>query len=74
MTLVAPPVGGMLRLVKMVPTGVPVKSGEVIVEFDPADQQFTLEQAKSEVAEAEQEIAKMKADARPSPRRTRSVC
>ena len=62
MTLVAPPVGGMLRLVKMVPTGVMVKEGEVIVEFDPADQQFTLEQSKSEVQEAEQEIAKMKAD------------
>ena len=63
MTLVAPPVGGMLRIVKMVPTGVAVKSGDVIIEFDPADQQFALEQSKSEVAEAEQEIAKMKADA-----------
>jgi HlyD family secretion protein len=63
MTLVAPPVGGMLRVVKMIPTGVAVKSGDVVVEFDPADQQFALDQAKSEVAEAEQEIAKMKADA-----------
>ena len=62
MTLVAPPVGGMLRIVKMVPTGATVKEGEVIIEFDPADQQFTLEQSKSEVQEAEQEIAKMKAD------------
>ena len=62
MTLVAPPVGGMLRLVKMAPTGAMVKEGDVIVEFDPADQQFTLEQSKSEVPEAEQEIAKMKAD------------
>jgi HlyD family secretion protein len=63
MTLVAPPVGGMLRIVRMIPTGVAVKSGDVVVEFDPADQQFALDQAKSEVAEAEQEIAKMKADA-----------
>ena len=62
MTLVAPPVGGMLRIVKLVPTGMPVKADEVVVEFDPADQQFALEQAKSEVAEAEQEIVKMKAD------------
>jgi len=62
MSLVAPPVGGMLRLVRMVPTGVPVRAGDVIIEFDPADQQFTLEQSRSEVAEAEQEIAKMKAD------------
>ena len=63
MTLVAPPAGGMLRIVKMVPTGTPVKEGDVVIEFDPADQQFTLEQAKSELAEAEQEIVKMKADA-----------
>ena len=63
MTLVAPAVGGMLRIVRMIPTGVAVKSGDVVVEFDPADQQFALDQAKSEVAEAEQEIAKMKADA-----------
>jgi multidrug efflux pump subunit AcrA (membrane-fusion protein) len=63
MTLVAPAVGGMLRVVKLVQTGVSVKSGDVVVEFDPAEQQFALDQAKSEVAEAEQEIAKMKADA-----------
>ena len=63
MTLVAPAVGGMLRLVKLVQTGMPVKSGDVVAEFDPADQQFALEQAKSELAEAVQEIAKMKADA-----------
>jgi multidrug resistance efflux pump len=53
----------MLRVVKLIQTGVAVKSGDVVVEFDPADQQFALDQAKSEVAEAEQEIAKMKADA-----------
>ena len=63
MTLVAPPVGGMLRVVRLASTGVAVKSGDVVVEFDQADQQFALEQARSELAEAEQEIAKMKADA-----------
>ena len=62
-TLVTPPVGGMLRIVTLVPTGTPVKSGDPVVEFDPADQQYALEQAKSELAEAEQEIVKMKADA-----------
>jgi multidrug efflux pump subunit AcrA (membrane-fusion protein) len=62
-TLVTPPVGGMLRIVTLVPTGTSVKSGETIVEFDPADQQYALEQAKSELAEAEQEIVKMQADA-----------
>jgi multidrug efflux pump subunit AcrA (membrane-fusion protein) len=61
--LVTPAVGGMLRIVTLVATGMPVKSGETVVEFDPADQQYALEQAKSELAEAEQEIVKMKADA-----------
>ena len=62
-TMVTPPVGGMLRIVTLLQTGVPVKANEVVVEFDPADQQYALEQAKSELAEAEQEIVKMKADA-----------
>jgi HlyD family secretion protein len=62
-TLVAPSVGGMLRIVKLVQTGVAATSGETVVEFDPADQQYALEQSKSELAEAEQEIVKMKADA-----------
>ena len=53
----------MLRIVTLVQTGTTVKAGEPVVEFDPADQQYALEQAKSELAEAEQEIVKMKADA-----------
>jgi multidrug efflux pump subunit AcrA (membrane-fusion protein) len=62
-TLVAPPAGGMLRLVKLLPTGTLVKSGEVVFEIDPSDQEFALAQARSELAEAEQQIVKMKADA-----------
>lgn len=62
-TLVTPAVGGMLRIVRMTPTGVSVKAGDVVMEFDPADQQYQLEQAKSELAEAEQGIVKMRADA-----------
>jgi HlyD family secretion protein len=62
-TLVTPPVGGMLRIVDMLQTGTLVKAGGVVMEFDPADQIYALEQAKSEMAEAEQGIAKMKADA-----------
>jgi multidrug efflux pump subunit AcrA (membrane-fusion protein) len=63
MTLMAPPVGGMLRVVQMSTTGASVKNGDSVVEFDPADQQFALNQAKTEVEEAAQEIVKMKADA-----------
>lgn len=62
-TLLAPAVGGMLRAVRMLPTGTAVKTGEAVVEFDPADHQFALNQARTEVEEASQEIVKMKADA-----------
>ena len=62
-TLLAPAVGGMLRAVQMLTTGTPVKKDEVVVEFDPADQQFAINQARTEVEEATQEIVKMKADA-----------
>jgi HlyD family secretion protein len=62
-TLVTPPVGGMLRIVDMLPTGAMVQTGGVVMEFDPADQIYALEQAKSEMAEAEQGIVKMQADA-----------
>lgn len=62
-TLVAPAVGGMLHIVRMLSTGSPVKTGDLVVEFDPAEHEYALEQARSQVAEAEQEIVKMKADA-----------
>lgn len=62
-TIVAPPVGGMLRIVSLVQTGMTVKAGAPVVEFDPADQQYALEQARSELDEAEQGIVKIKADA-----------
>jgi HlyD family secretion protein len=62
-TLVAPPAGGTLRIVKLLTTGTAARKDEVVFEIDPADQQFALEQAKSELAEAEQQIVKIKADA-----------
>lgn len=61
-TLVVPPAGGTLRLIKLLSTGTNVKAGEVVFEIDPADQEFVLTQAKSEMAEAEQQILKLKAD------------
>ena len=60
--LVAPPAGGSLRILKLAPTGTAVKKDEPVIEFDPSDQQFNVEQAKSDLAEAEQQIVKMKAD------------
>jgi HlyD family secretion protein len=62
MNVVAPAVGGTLRILRMVETGTAVKTGDVVMEFDPAEQQYLLEQARSELAEAEQEIIKRQAD------------
>jgi HlyD family secretion protein len=62
-TLSAPAVGGTtLRVLKMLDTGARVQEGDLLVEFDPGDQLFALEQAESELAEVEQEIRKRKAD------------
>jgi HlyD family secretion protein len=60
--LMAPSVGGQIRIIKLLTTGTPVKTGDVVMEFDPSDQQFALEQAKVDLDSAEQQIVKMKAD------------
>jgi multidrug efflux pump subunit AcrA (membrane-fusion protein) len=60
--LMAPPAGGMLRIVKLLQTGTAVKKDEPVIEFDAADQVYQLEQAKTDLAEAEQQIVKMLAD------------
>src|SRR5688572_7124576 len=60
--LMAPAAGGTLRIVKLLQTGTAVKKDDVVIEFDAADQVFAVEQAKSDLAEAEQQIVKMLAD------------
>ena len=62
--LSAPPVaGGALQITHIVHTGTTVKKGDVVVEFDPAEQLYKLEQNRSELLQAEQEITKAQADA-----------
>ena len=61
--LVAPSVGGPMQILFIAATGTPVKAGEVVVEFDRSEQDERLETAKSELAQAEQEITKTRADA-----------
>ncbi|HSG01968.1 MAG TPA: hypothetical protein VLA20_12590, partial [Vicinamibacterales bacterium] len=46
-TLAAPSVGGMLRILDMLETGAVVRAGDMVVEFDPAEQLYALEQARS---------------------------
>lgn len=60
--ITAPPVGGSLRILSLVDSGSTVKTGDVLLSFDPADQRYALEQAQSELQEAEQNILKRRAD------------
>jgi len=62
--LTAPTVGGgALQITRLMHTGAPVKKGDIVFEFDPAEQRYKLEQSESELLQAEQDIAKAKADA-----------
>lgn len=61
--LVAPSVSGTLQIVRMAKTGAAVKAGDVVIEFDPSEQEYNLEQSRSQLAEAEQQIVKARADA-----------
>lgn len=61
--LVAPPVSGTLQIVQLAKTGERVNAGDVVLEFDPSEQEYNLEQARSQLLQAEQEITKAKADA-----------
>jgi HlyD family secretion protein len=61
--LAAPPMGGQLQLVHLAETGDAVKAGGVVVEFDAAEQEFNLEQARFDLQLAEQDIVKADAQA-----------
>jgi len=60
--LLAPPVGGNLQILTLKASGTRVEAKDVVVEFDPTEQEFSVEQAKSEVGEVDQQIAKERAD------------
>lgn len=63
-TLSAPAVGGdSLQITQLARTGQLVKKGDAVIEFDPSEQHYKLEQNNSELLQAEQEITKAKADA-----------
>lgn len=62
--LTAPPIGGgALQITHLLHTGTPVKPGDLVMEFDPSEQRYKLEQSRSELLQADQEITKAKADA-----------
>jgi multidrug resistance efflux pump len=64
MTLAAPSVGGALQIITLAPAGTFAHENDVLIEFDRAEQQYNLQQAESELAEAAQEIVKLQADGR----------
>jgi multidrug resistance efflux pump len=62
-TIVAPPMsGGMLQIIHLAKTGTRVKQGDIVVEFDPSEQEYSLEQSRSQLEEADQQVIKLKAD------------
>src|SRR5712675_436363 len=63
-TIIAPPIGGgTLQIVTLARSGAQVHTGDVVLEFDPSQQEYNLGQSRSDLLQAEQEIVKAKADA-----------
>lgn len=61
--LTAPAVGGdSLQITRLIRTGQVVRKGDVVIEFDPSQQQYKIDQSHSELLQAEQEITKANAD------------
>src|SRR6267154_3341167 len=64
MMLAAPAVGGgSLQITRLLAGRLPVKKGDVVIEFDPSEQRYKMEQSRSELLQAQEEITKAKADA-----------
>jgi multidrug efflux pump subunit AcrA (membrane-fusion protein) len=62
--MTAPPIGGgALQITHLLHTGTAVKKGDLVMEFDPTEQLYKLDQNRSELMQADQEITKALADA-----------
>lgn len=55
--------GGTLQIIRLLKAGSLVKAGDAVVDFDPSQQEYNLEQNRSDYQQAEQEIVKAKDDA-----------
>jgi HlyD family secretion protein len=60
--LIAPAVGGTLQIVHLAKTGTLVKKDDVVLEFDPSEQEYNLEQAQSALKQADEQLVKAKDD------------
>lgn len=61
-SLAAPSAGSMLRLIRLADSGSAVHAGDVVMEFDPAEQQYALDQALSALDEADQQVIRSRCD------------
>src|SRR4249920_1125642 len=60
----APPIaGGTLQIIQLAAAGTKVHAGDLVLEFDPSQQEYNLAQNRSDLEQADQEIVKAKADA-----------
>lgn len=55
--------GGTLQIIKLARFGARIQKGDVVLEFDPSEQEYKLAQNRSDLRQAEQEIVKAQADA-----------
>jgi len=53
--------GGELHITSLLRSGIPVHKGDVVVQFDTAEQEYKLKEAEADLAEAEQHILQVKA-------------
>jgi biotin carboxyl carrier protein len=60
--LIAPMTGGLdMHLTSMKESGEPVKTGDVVAEFDTTEQEYKLREAEADLAETEQKLIQAKA-------------
>lgn len=60
--MIAPPIGGTLQVIQLAQSGDWVTAGDTVIEFDTAEQAFNLEQARFDLDQAQQNIAKTEAE------------
>jgi multidrug efflux pump subunit AcrA (membrane-fusion protein) len=58
--------GGEMAIIYLREPGDAVRSGDVVARFDPTQQEFNLAEARADLAEAEEQVKKAKADAEAS--------
>ena len=60
--MIAPTTGGLdMHLTSLRTTGEPIKTGEIVAEFDTTEQEYKLKEAEADLAEAEAHLAQAEA-------------